>query len=63
VGLLAAVNDKSNAVISINATGVIQMANKTTQKLLGARGLVALVLVPTTAPTATLSVAAVLPSG
>ena len=33
--LLAAINDKNNAVISINAIGIIQMANKAAQKLLG----------------------------
>jgi hypothetical protein len=33
--ILAAIADKENAVVSINAAGIIQMANKSAQKLLG----------------------------
>lgn len=36
--VLAALSDKDNAIVTINATGVIQMANKAAQKLLGVWG-------------------------
>ena len=34
--ILAAIADKDNAVVSINASGIIQMANKSAERLLGA---------------------------